>query len=221
MTYTCHVALEVWRQAFNQKSRLQLLHGRDRLCKMVRSAIWHIISVDTCQHDVVNVPGCNSCCCVDRLIWVRRRWGPGCVDGAEAATTCACVSQHHNGGCCHVTIPALANVWALCFLAHSCQLQTSHLAKELCILVTLWCPLPQPRRLLRVGQLGQTWSQHGTPGLGSLAASLYSFPAAQVLLSQTSQRRVLGDGHLHQLFKRIHMRRCEQRVVLSAGGCWR
>lgn len=64
-------------------------------------------------------------------------------------------TKQHDGGRASAAVPALADVRALCLLAHSVQTQAAQRAVQVIEALTLWGTLAQPGRLAGARQLRQ------------------------------------------------------------------
>lgn len=79
------------------------------------------IPIDRGYDYIIQSPCCDGLGSVDRLLWVRRRWGSGSLHGAESTPPGALVAQYHDGSSGRSgfsSTPTLADVGTFSLLAH-------------------------------------------------------------------------------------------------------
>mmetsp|Transcript_8133 Transcript_8133/g.19991 ORF Transcript_8133/g.19991 Transcript_8133/m.19991 type:complete len:210 (-) Transcript_8133:259-888(-) len=110
------ISLKVGHQAFNQEFGLFVLEQFHRVCKMLGPTVFNIIAIDACQNDVIDSPLCHRVRRRKGFKGIGRWWLGVRFNGTKHASSCAGVSQKHNGS--GTARPAFTNVGALSFLAN-------------------------------------------------------------------------------------------------------
>src|SRR5436190_23595750 len=108
------LAQEVWRQELDAGARASFSDRPDGLRKMLRTAIGEIVAIDRGDNDVGKPELEGGLRDVLRLVWVERTGHAGFYV-TEGARTGAGIAHKHESGV--LFVPALADIWATCFLA--------------------------------------------------------------------------------------------------------
>jgi hypothetical protein len=106
-----------------------MLHGTRH---MVCSAIGQIVSVHHREHDIGEVHPAERAAYMLGLTLVHDTARITAGHSAETAATCARVAEDHQRG--RACAPALADIWAACFLANGVKLELAEHPLQLSVL---------------------------------------------------------------------------------------